>query len=153
MRSGNAAQFASALDGVIRTLERLAYVPRRVAVIAAPHISRLLEQQFRDGRDPYGVAWAPLRKSTLARGRRPPPLTDTGRLRGGTVARPRAGGRAGVELRTGAPYGKFAQVGFRVGTARVKPRRIFPDRGLPREWSRVLNDSARMAAREATRGS
>jgi hypothetical protein len=149
MRRGDATAADAALDSLRRTLERLAYVPRRVAVIAAPKITTLLQEQFRLGRDPYGVSWAPLRASTIAKGRRNPPLTDTRKLRDGTAAKARPGGRAGIALKSGAPYGAFAQVGFRVGRTRVPPRRIFPQRGIPAAWKKVLDAASRQAVREA----
>jgi hypothetical protein len=150
MRRTNAAQAVEALRGLERTLERLVYVPRKVAIIAAPKLTALVHRQFADGTDPYGRPWRGLRPSTLATGRRNPPLTGfTRRLKDGTKARPRAGGRAGIEFRIGARYGKFHQTGFRVGRTYVSPRRILPQFGLPQAWSRVLNEATRQAIREA----
>jgi phage gpG-like protein len=149
MIRGNATAAVAALRSLQKTLERLAYVPRKVAVIAAPRLTKLVQAQFRAGVDPYGVAWRPLRPATIAKGRRSPPLTDTRRLRNGTKASARSGGRAGLVLKAGAPYGAFHQVGFRVGRTRVAPRRIFPQRGLPAAWRAVLDAAARQAAREA----
>jgi len=133
------------------TLSRLAQVPRRTATIAAPRLTTLLQKQFRDGIDPYGRPWAPLRPATLAK-HGPPPLTDTREMRRGTRAEQPRANYAGIRLVVGATYGYFAQVGFRVGKTRVPPRRILPQYGMPREWSRVLAESARQAARELTRG-
>lgn len=135
----------------MRALERLAYVPRRLAIIAAPKIAQEIQGQFDRGEDPYGRQWAPLKPSTLSKGRRPPPLTEHGRLRSGTLAKPYSGGRAGIRVTIGAPYGKFAQLGFRVGRTRVPPRRILPAQGIPASWRRILDQSARQAAKEATR--
>lgn len=151
MIRGGASAAVAALESLSKTLEKLAYVPRRVAVIAAPRITKLLQAQFRAGKDPYGTPWKPLRPSTIAKGRRNPPLTDSRKLRDKTMASARPGGRAGIVLKSGAPYGAFHQVGFRVGRTRVAPRRIFPQRGLPAEWSRVLAESTRQAVREAHR--
>lgn len=152
MRRVSAAEAIASLAGLQRTIERLTYVPRRVAVIAAPKLTRLVQAQFRAGTDPYGRPWRGLKASTLAKGRRNPPLTDTRRLRNGTGARPRPGGRAGIELKVGARYGKFHQVGFRNGKSFVAPRRILPQFGLPLGWSAVLDESTRLAFREARRG-
>lgn len=151
MRRGNAAEAQRSLAGVMRTLERLAYVPRRVAVIAAPKITDELRSQFDRGEDPYGRQWAPLKPSTIRTGRKPPPLTDSTRLRSRTMAKPYASNRAGIRITIGARYGKFHQVGFRVGRTKVKPRPILPARGLPLAWKRILDQSARQAAKEAAR--
>ncbi len=143
-------QAPSTMGKLMSVLERMAYVPRRVAVIAAPRIARELQVQFRQGRDPYGIPWAPLRPATL-RKHGPPPLTDSGAGRDGTVAVASPGSRAGIRLKLGASYLYFAQVGFRVGRTKVKPRRIFPERGMPAAWREILKASARQAMREAVR--
>lgn len=133
---------------VRRVVEELAYVPRRLAVDAAPEIDRLIQTQFRVGVDPYGNRWAPLRPATL-RKHGPPPLTDRGNLSSHTVARPTPGGRAGITIRIGRPYGAFHQIGFRVGKTRVKPRRILPNRGMPASWREILNRKARELGQRA----
>ena len=48
------------------------------------------------------------------------------------------GGRAGIRLVAGTPYGAFAQTGFRVGRTQVKPRRIFQQFGIPATWRIAL---------------
>ena len=149
MIRGNAMACIGALGTLERTLERLRDVPRRAADLAAPQIDAMIQEQFRAGVDPYGRPWAPLRPSTIARGRRPPPLTDTGSLRNGTRARPGRGGRAGVWIQLGAAYGYFAQVGFTVGRTRVPPRRILPQFGMPKAWTFALRQSCSQAARTA----
>lgn len=134
-----------------KLLDRLAYVPRKTAAIAAPLLTRELQRQFRAGVDPYGRAWAPLRPSTLAKGRTPPPLTDSGDLAGGTKAMVRDGNRAGIHIVLGARYGYFAQSGFRAGRTNVKPRRILPQQGMPAAWAAILKRAARQAFREAAK--
>jgi len=135
-----------------RTIELLARVPGRTAALAAPKLTGLLQQQFADGADPYGRPWRPLKASTLATGRTPPPLTGfTGRLKSGTEAAARAD-HAGIRIRVGAPYGAFHQVGFRVGKTRVPPRRILPAFGLPRSWSIAIRSAAIQAGQEARLG-
>jgi len=151
MKRVTGRQLVAQLGRLERVIEELAYAPRKVAVVAAPKLTRLLQQQFRRGEDPYGRPWAPLRPSTLARGRRPPPLTDTRRLRDGTKATPYPGGRAGIRLKVGRPYGYFHQVGFRVGRTRVPPRRILPQFGMPAAWREALAEAAREVGRQARR--
>lgn len=148
MRRGGANLAIAELGRLVQTIERLSEVPRRMAVIAAPRLTALLQDQFDKGVDPYGRAWAPLKPSTLARGRRPPPLTDTRKLRDATMVKV---ARYGLRMVVGKPYGFFHQVGFRVHGTRVPPRRILPQYGFPAAWKRVLDESARQAAREAVR--
>ena len=144
---GNARMAIESIARLQRVLHDLALVPRKVAAMAAPRLTRPLQAQFRAGKDPYGNNWAPLKPSTLKTGRRPPPLTGfTRELRDGTKA---VQGRAGVRLHVGARYGYFHQVGFRAGKTRVPPRRILPQFGLPKEWRIILVRSAREAARAA----
>jgi len=141
-------QAPAAFGRLQRELERLARTPRRVAVIAAPQITRELGREFAHGADPYGHAWTPLRPSTLQK-HGPPPLTHTGALAGRTRAMVRDGNRAGIHIVLGRAYGYFAQAGFRVGKTRVKPRRILPERGMPARWREILVAAFRQATREA----
>jgi hypothetical protein len=146
MRRGGANLAIAELGRLVQTIQRLSEVPRKMAVIAAPKLSALLQDQFDRGADPYGRAWAPLKPSTIAKGRRPPPLTDTRKLREKTVVKV---AQYGLRMIVGMPYGFFHQVGFKVSKTRVPPRRILPQYGLPASWKRVLDESARQAAREA----
>jgi phage gpG-like protein len=144
----NASACIAALRSVRRAIEELAYLPRKLAVAAAPMISGELRNQFVRGVDAYGNPWAPLKPSTL-RKHGPPPLTDTRRLRDGTRAYARTGGRAGIVVEIGAPYGAFHQLGFRVGRTKVPARRILPNRGLPAKWREILDRNARFIAERA----
>jgi hypothetical protein len=137
------------LKGVVR---RLAELPRKVAEEAKPGLDRLLREEFVNGTDPYGRAWAPLKPSTIARGRRPPPLDDTGTLKRGTTVELQRGRTPGLLLKTGAVYGYFHQMGFRIGTTKVPPRRVLPQYGLPAGWKIVLREAARRVALRAVRG-
>ncbi len=144
---GTAAQAIAALERVRRVVNELGQLPRKLAVASAPEITNLLHRQFDEGKDPYGRAWKKLAKSTLARGRRPPPLTRTGKLRNGTVAKPMTGGRIGLTLRVGVPYGIFHQE----GRGRPPRREILPTRGMPAAWRRVLKEQAALLAARARR--
>ncbi len=137
------------------TIRRLSDLPRRTAEYAEEPLNRLLAEQFRNGTGPYGQPWAPVTEETLRLRRAskdPTPLTDTRAMRRGTVVAVRGGGRAGLVIRTGAPYSYFHQVGFRVHGKRVPARPVLPDRGIPASWRRVLDAAARRAARELGRG-
>lgn len=151
-----ASQMATKLRGIERTIERLTYVPRRVAVIAAPGLNTLIQAGFSAGTDPYGRPWRELKPSTIATGRRNPPLTGfTRRLRSNSFVRPRSGNRAGLDfnrLEASVPYAVRHQIGFHVGKTYVAPRRFVPQFGLPLGWSRVLRESTRQAFEEAARG-
>lgn len=137
------------------TIRRLSDLPRATAEEAQEPINRLLQEQFRNGTDPYGRPWAPVKASTLElrkESRDPTPLTDTRDLRDGTTVEVRAGGRAGLVIKLGAAYGYFHQVGFRAGKTNVPPRRVLPQFGLPASWRLALRQAAQRAARRAVRG-
>ena len=123
-----------------RTLARLDVVPRRVAELAAPGITRALQQEFARGVNPYGRKWR-----RLATGK-PSHLTESGRLRAGSRAAPLRAGRAGVRILLGAPYAIFHQT----GTRNMPARKLLPERGMPRAWAEALKKAARKAMREAT---
>lgn len=147
MNRGNGLAFARALADVRRTVDRLGQLPRDLARAAAPDIALAVRAEFQNGTDPYGQPWAPLRPSTL-RQHGPPPLTASGRAKDRTTVTP---GRLGIVIRLGASYLAFHQVGFRVGRTKVPPRKVLPNRGLPRAWRAILNRRARELARRASR--
>ena len=127
---------------LIANLGKLAEVPSQAASAASVQITKSLRAQFVNGVDPYGKPWAALRPSTLRSGRRPPPLTDSGKLAAGTGAKPM--GRAGISLTVGAPYGVFHQT----GTKNMAKRRILPDGAMPKAWSAILKQAASDAIRK-----
>jgi hypothetical protein len=150
---GNAALAIKAIGKLDKTLSSLSDVPRRVSVDVAPKLTRLLDQEYAQGRDPYGRAWAPLRPATIATGRRNPPLTGfTRQLRRDTRVTARVANRAGLIIQLGADYGYFAQVGFRVGRTVVKPRRILPQFGWPESWRQALKVSTSRILKQKARG-
>lgn len=65
--------------------------------------------EFRQSRDPYGRAWAP-----VARGGKP--LDDSGNLRGSRVSVPTSDG---IEVGLAAPYASYQQFGTRARKRRV----------------------------------
>lgn len=155
MIRANAMQAVAEIGRLEQVVRRLGEVPRKVATIAAPALTKLLQAQYREGVDPYGRPWAPLKPATLATGRRPPPLTGfTRTLKRGTRAEQPRANYAGIRLVGGAQYGYFHQVGYRnARTGRQVPaRRILPQFGMPRAWSAVLSGAARQAARQARGG-
>lgn len=140
------AELAKTLSQIARleqSVAKLAEIPRKIAEDVAPEINRLIQKQFDEGKDPYGRAWAPLKKSTLDMGRRPPPLTDTRKMRDGTKVYVLRANYAGLRIVVGEPYGYFHQV----GTKNMKARKILPDAGIPADWKRAFDDSARRVVR------
>ena len=129
----------SKLDKLTATLRDLAHVPSQVAKDVSIELNKELQKEYVQGTDPYGKSWAPLKPSTLKKGRRPPPLTDTGKLKSGTRALPLPG--AGVAVVVGAPYGAYHQT----GTERMAARPILPDRGMPPKWREIVTRVASKA--------
>lgn len=121
------------LGQLARNVERLARVPSRAAALAAPGIAREIAGEFAAGRDPYGRAWAPLRPSTQARGRRPPPLTDTGKMRAGVDVRPLPGAGIAITFADEIPAYFHNR-----GTRKMVRREILPVSAFPARWARVL---------------
>lgn len=135
---------ANPFDQLARNVERLARVPSRVAAAAAPEIARLIDLQFAEGHDPYGRAWAPLKPSTLARGRRPPPLTDRGKMRGGVQVRPMPG--AGLEISFADPV---PAIFHQYGTRKMVARPLLPRGTFPATWARALERAGQTEFRKA----
>jgi len=136
------------LGRLATTIGELRRVPRLTAVKAQTWIAEQLLIEYREGQDPYGRPWAPLRPATLAI-HGPPPLTRSGMLRVDTAVRLLEGARNGLMLEAGRDYAYFHQVGFRHrGGKDVPARKIFPDRGMPRRWREILERAAKEAIAE-----
>lgn len=120
------------LAGLRRALGQLAKVPAQASTEAAKGINDLIQQEFDQGTDPYGKAWDPLKASTLAKGRTPPPLTATRKMRSGTKAKPMSGG--GISLEAPSPA-NFHQS----GTSVMAKRPILPEHGLPATWKAEID--------------
>jgi len=137
------ARTLSQIGRLEQSVAKLAEIPRKIAEDVAPEINRLIQKQFSEGKDPYGRAWAPLKASTLKTGRKPPPLTDTRKMRDGTKVYVIRANYAGLRIVVGEPYGYFHQV----GTKNMKARPILPQYGIPAAWKRALDESARRVVR------
>jgi hypothetical protein len=131
---GFRTKFDAAEAAAIRKgIENLAGIPSRVAGPVAKSIRRLITKQFNRGRDPFGRPWAALAAATIRKGRRPPPLTDTRKMRRGIrvlPARP-----AGITIEVPNPGG-FHQF----GTRHMPKRQILPLQPpvLPKAWTRAI---------------
>jgi len=123
----------SELGKLIDNLDKLAEVPSRASGEVARELTKELQIEFATGTDPYGKPWAPLKPSTLARGRHPPPLTASGALARGTEVTPMQ--HAGVQIVLGMPYGFFHQR----GTVKMEARKPLPDKAMPRQWQQIIN--------------
>jgi phage gpG-like protein len=126
------------------TLRALADVPSRASADAAGRIAELIEESFDSGTDPYGRPWAALAASTRARGRNPPPLTDTGSMRGSVqvAALP----SAGIAVTIGTAYATFHQT----GTKHMPQRQILPQSGgLAPSWRQAIADAVAANIRKA----
>jgi hypothetical protein len=130
-------------------LGELASVPSRASRGAADRITDLIQGQYATGEDPYGDAWADLSERTLER-HGPPPLTDTGDMADGSIAKPAQG--AGIEITIPFPGG-IHQTGARRGTWRMPKRPILPDGDeMPPAWDDAIAASARESFNGTMRG-
>lgn len=121
-----------------RNVEQLARVPSRVASSSATAIRGRLEEQFTEGKDPYGRPWAPLKPATVKAGRHNPPLTDTRKMRDHDLdVRPMGGAGIAITFNPNAPA-LFHQK----GTPTMEARPILPTGTMPASWNRALEDAS-----------
>lgn len=131
---------------LVARLQDLEKVPSQTATAAAKSIGKLIDEEFSAGDNPYGKAWAALRPATIATGRRPPPLTDTGKMRAGVKVK--AAQNAGIVITVDADYAKFHQT----GTDRMAQRAILPaGKELPDDWQEAIEDAFEKAVRKRMR--
>jgi hypothetical protein len=129
--SGNLTGDFAALAKLAKTLERLGTTALpAMSLKGAVIVNRLVEEQFSQGVDPYGRSWAPLKESTLAKGRTPPPLTASGKMRRNAQAIP---GVKGVTEKIPFP----API-HQAGSKNMAARPIVPYGLLPPRWSQPL---------------
>lgn len=76
--------FPQLRDGISH-VRKLGGLGPQVFKAAETEIRKRIEAQFNEGKNPYGTPWKPLAPATLRKGRHPPPLTDTGKMRASTV--------------------------------------------------------------------
>jgi len=137
-----------ALGNLAENLRRLTEVPSRAARAACEDIKAAIEKQFDEGKDPYGRPWKPLARSTIARGRTPPPLTDTGDMRDSIEVKPMAG--AGISITIGVDYASYHQT----GTSRMPARKILPEgNDMPPEWEEAIGRAMLEAFERTGKGS
>lgn len=127
-----------------KALSELARVPSQISRSVSARYNQEIQKGFDQGHDPYGKKWANLRPATLAKGRRPPPLTATGRGRRGVKAKPMQG--AGIALTSTVSYMKY----HRTGTSKMARRDFLPDeeKGLPKKWTDIWEEEFETQARK-----
>lgn len=124
-------------------LNRLARVPAVVSRDAARGIKNQIDMDTSSGLDCYGKPFAPLKPSTLAKGRRPPPMVDTGASLEQTSVRPLRG--AGIAIVLGGAYEHHLR-----RTANREARQVVPVRaGIPATWSRRVKQAEELAVKRA----
>ena len=153
---------------------RLEDLRRRLGQVASPQfkealarrlagtVTKLLADEFRESRDPYGRPWAPVvrnrgrdvraRARRAAKGKTPradKPLIDTGRLRAASIAT-----AAGTSVRVVIPveYASYHQY----GTRRMPQRQIVPmveTGGEGPIWTAAFEKEIDLALRQAMAGS
>lgn len=119
--------------GLARVLRQLAALPSQITGDVADALNARIQDGFDGGTDPYGSPWAELAPYTLAKGRTPPPLTESGSLRGGTYAAPMGGAGVALYAPGTLPRGAPASVHM-TGTAVMPSRPFLPNNGLPASW-------------------
>lgn len=134
MPEGLTGNFAG-LEQIIGALEGMSDLVDSICIESSAGIERAIDSCFTLGTDPYGQTWAPLAKSTMAKGRTPPPLTDTGKMRGSVVVYAMM---QTIHAWVADPAGYHQR-----GTKYMPARAVLPDeRGLPPAWEAEIRESA-----------
>lgn len=138
----------SHMGRLAENIGKLASVPSQAAADAADSIATLIEQEFDAGEDPYGNEWEPLSTATKANGRTPPPLTDTGAMRGSVRVQPMRG--AGISITVDHPAAPH-QTGWTGSRGTGPARPILPSYAFPRGWREALDRAVSAAAKRSQR--
>jgi len=154
-KSSIRGDFPALRDGISK-IRRIGEVGPELWQRIAPTIKSNIEAQFSAGVNPYDTPWKPLRPATLAKGRTPPPLTDTGALRksirvtaeGYTLRVIAADLVAGLHqngwTRTRAKYRRGKVVGKTTIGPNATKRQILPDGRIPNVWRQQIRKMARL---------
>jgi hypothetical protein len=137
-----------AMGQLAQRVADLASVPSRASRRVATELTGLIEEEFREGADPYGNAWAPLTETTLRLRSQTgePPLTDYGAMRASLLVRPQTG--AGVAIEIDPPADKHqtgwaGQNGWGDGPARP----ILPMGTMPARWRQAVEGAVQAEVR------
>jgi hypothetical protein len=134
--------------GLAKTLRALLQVPSRVSAAVADRLNVRLIDGFDAGTDPYNVPWGPLRPMTLAKGRTPPPLDETGALRSQVYVAPRAGAGLDIHAPDGSFHGAAQHMSGRAHPLMVA-RPFVPTNGLPATWRADIQDETATQTRKS----
>ena len=121
-----------ALDRLVKNLGELSKkaLPE-ISIKGAIVIGEVIQEQYAQGRAPWGNQWAPLAESTVAKGRTPPPLDDTGNMKRKSKTVPTV---KGIRTRIPSPA-PFHQS----GTSKMPARPLVPYGDmLPPSWAKPL---------------
>ena len=110
------------------TLKAVPELKREIKARVAEKLQEQLDHQYATGTDPDNEAWAELAPSTLARGRKPPPLDDTGEMKRHSKA---VAGLQGIRVRIDKPSKPVVPELHQAGTEHMPQRMIVPDPGAP----------------------
>lgn len=121
------------LEALSHYLKGLESIVPDIATRAKPKVEALIEEEFATGKDPYGRNWAPLAKATIAKGRKPPPLTDTGKMRASVDVQPTS---YGLHISVLGPS-RYHQL----GTEHMWARPILPMDKLPPRWIETIEQA------------
>jgi hypothetical protein len=124
------------LGSIRRRFAELKKVPSQIGNDFAEFINEALQEGHDTGTDPHGEPWAELAPATLAKGRTPPPLDETGALRGSANARPTQG--AGVVVEYTDEKAQPTQQGSAYQNR--PPRMILPNGRMPDSWRAKLKE-------------
>ena len=125
---------------------RLREAPKRIQRIAAKNVAaaveELIDEGFRQRKDPYGKRWTPPKDGGT-------PMERTGRLRSGFRVRVVPGGAGfSVEITNKAEYAQWLQRGA-VG---LEARMMVPGARMSATWKRRIDDVYAAAIEEWYRG-
>lgn len=112
----------SGFEALAKKYEALAKVPGVVAQEASDRLTKLVDDEFSSGNDPYGRPWKPLKNGGRST------LTETGALRGSLKVEPR-----GTEIQISFSDYKIA---FHQAT-----RPILTVGVMPGPWSAAIEES------------
>lgn len=131
-------------------IAKLGAVPSRAARAVADDIASLIEDEFIEGRDPYGREWAELTEATLEKRSQTsePPLTDHGTMRGSVRVRPRSG--AGVAITIDHPAAPH-QTGWTGDQGSGPARPILPGLKMPVAWRETIDEAVDAQVRSAVK--
>ena len=121
----------------IKRLKHIASSPPKIAALAAGMIQTQVDREFAVGADPYGAAWAALAPRTLAKGRFPPPLIDSGATKQSVTA-----SAEGTSVRVSVDGEAHWH---QTGTSAMPARPILPIDGgsLPDSWEAAFESATK----------